>query len=127
MGRFDSSAALAQRLIDLNGETATLTVYTSTTPDPDKPWLSEESTEQAVPVRAVFLNYNDQDAGRRYAPGSDIQRDDKKVLIAALGLSVDPNVQGTITRQDGSVLRIIKIKTLDPAAQKILFEVQARR
>lgn len=127
MGRFDSSQLLAQRLIDLNGETATLTVFTTVTPDPDKPWLPGDSAEQDVPVRAVFLNYNDQEAGKTYADGTEIHQDDKKVLIAALGLTIDPNLQGTITRQDGTVLRIVKVKLLDPNGQKILFEVQARR
>ena len=127
MGRFDSSAALAQRLIDLNGETATLTVFASQTQDPDRPWLSEDSAEQAVPVRAVFLNYNTIDAGRTYAEGSEIHRDDKKVLIAAKGLTLDPSLQGNITRADGTVFRIVKIRVLDPAGQKILFELQARR
>ena len=127
MGRFDSSQRLAQRLIDLNGEVATLTVFATTTPDPDKPWLPGESVEQDVPAKAVFLNYNDQEAGRTYAEGSEIHRDDKKVLIAALGLTVEPNMQGTITRADGTVYRVIKIKLLDPNGQKILYEVQARR
>lgn len=126
MRRFDSSQLLAKRLIDLNGEDAVVTVFTSTTPDPDKPWLPGESAAQDVPVRAVFLNYNTQDSGRTYADGSDIQRDDKKVLIAALGLTADPNLQGTITRQDGTKLRVLKVKLLDPNGQKILFEVQAR-
>lgn len=127
MGRFDSSAALAKRLIDLNGETAILTVFASQTQDPDKPWLSDDSAEQSEAVRAVFLNYNTQEAGRTYAPGSEIHRDDKKVLVAALGLTLDPSLQGNITRADGTVFRIVKIKLLDPAGQRILFELQARR
>jgi len=126
MGRFDSSQLLAKRLIDLNGEDAVVTVFTTTTPDPTKPWLPGESTPQDVPVRAVFLNYNTQESGKTYADGTDIHRDDKKVLIAALGLPVDPNLQGTITRQDGTKFRVIKVKLLDPNGQKILFEVQAR-
>lgn len=127
MGRFDSSAALAQRLIDLNGETVTLTVFASQTPDPTKPWLAGDSAEQTAPARAVFLNYSVQDAGRTYAPDSEIHRDDKKVLIAAKDLTLAPNMQGTITRQDGTVFRVKKVKLLDPAGQKILYEVQARR
>lgn len=127
MGRFDRAAALAQRLIDLNGESATLTVFASQPQDPDRPWLSGDSADAAVPVRAVFLNYNTQDAGRTYAPGSEIHRDDRKVLIAAEGLTLDPSLQGNITRADGTVFRIVKIRVLDPAGQRILFELQARR
>lgn len=125
MGRFDSAQKLAQKLIAKYGETSKLTVFT-TIDDPDKPWLSGQAGEQSVFVRAVYLNYDNMDAGMTFSEGSEIQRDDKKVLIAAKGLPIDPNLQGTITRADGRVLRIVKMKLLDPDGQKILFELQAR-
>ena len=127
MARFDSQQALAQRLIALNGEDVSIKVYASTTPDPAKPWLPGNSAETTVSAKAVFLNYTTQQAGQTYADGTEIHRDDKKVLVAALGLSADPNLQGDITRADGTVFRIVKIKLLDPNGQKILFELQARR
>ena len=127
MGRFDSSAALAKRLIDLNGEPVTLTVFASQPQDPLKPWVSANSTQQTVTARALFLNYSGKEAGRTYAPGSEIHRDDKKVLLAAKGLTLDPSLQGSVTRGDGTVYRIVQIVLLDPAAQKILFELQVRR
>lgn len=128
MRRFDSAQALAKRLIDLNGEAATLTVFTSTTPDPDKPWLPGDSASQDVPVKAVFLNYSLKEAGQTYGDGTEIHKDDKKILIAAIGLGADPNLQGTILRADGvTKLRIIRVKLLDPNGQKILFEVQGRQ
>jgi len=73
------------------------------------------------------MNYNATDACRTYAESSEILRDDKKVLIAANGLTLDPSLQGNIARADGTVFRIVKIRLLDPAGQKILFELQARR
>jgi hypothetical protein len=126
MARFDRAQSLAERLISLNGERAILTLFSTTTPDPSKPWLPGDSTRQDVLVRAVFLNYNTQESGRTYAEGSEIHRDDKKVLVAARGITVTPNLQGEITRQDGTKLRIVKVKILDPNGQKILFELQAR-
>lgn len=126
MARFDRAQSLAERLIRLNGEQAILTLFSTTTPDPSKPWLPGDSTRQDVLVRAVFLNYNTQESGRTYAEGSEIHRDDKKVLVAAKGITVTPNLQGEITRQDGTKLRIVKVKILDPNGQKILFELQAR-
>lgn len=126
MGRFDSSQLLAKRLIDLNGEAVTIKLFT-TQPVPDKPWLPEQPTEQSVSASAVFLNYNTQDSGKTYSDGTEIHRDDKKVLIAALGLTGEPNLQGTITRADGTVYKLVKIKLLDPNGQKILYEVQARQ
>lgn len=127
MARFDRQVAAAKRLLDPNGENAVVKVFTTVVPDPNKPWVTGDSTATEVPCRAVFLNYNNVDAGRTYAEGTEIHRDDKKVLIAAKGLVADPNLQGTITRQDGTVFRIIKVRLLDPANQKIFFEVQARR
>lgn len=126
MGRFDSSQLLAKRLIDLNGEAVTIKLFT-TQPVPDKPWLPAQPTEQSVSAKAVFLNYNTQDSGKTYSDGTEIHRDDKKVLIAAQGLTADLNLQSTLTRQDGTVFNILKIKLLDPNGQKILYEVQARR
>ena len=125
MGRFDSAQALAKRLIDLNGEAVVLTVFTTTTPDPNKPWLPGDSVPQDVPAKAVLLNYKE---SQMYMEGSDVHRGDKKILIAAVGLEADPNLQGTILRADGTTrLRIVSIKLLDPNGQKILFEVQGRQ
>ena len=124
MARFDSAQALAQRLIAKNGEDVTVTVFTTNIPDANKPHLAGNSTPQSVSAKAVFLNYNTQDSAKTYADGSDIHRDDKKVLIAAKDVTI--NLQGTITRQNGMKYRIIKVKLLDPNGQKILYEVQVR-
>jgi hypothetical protein len=127
MGRFDSEQLVAEQLIDLNGEDATLETYSTNPPDPARPWLTGVNTTTQVPVRAVFLNYSSNEAGVTYADGTEIHQDDKKILIAARGLgSVVPNLQGCVTRQDGTKYRIIKVKTLDPAGQRILHEVQGR-
>lgn len=127
MGTFDWAVDLAKEMIDENGESAPLTVYSTTTPDPAYPNETGKSDETVVPARAVFLNYNAQESGQTYSDGTTIHRDDKKVLVAAKGLVADPNINGIITRANGDVFRIIKIKQLDPAGDKIFFELQARR
>ena len=127
MADFKWAVDLAKQLIDANGEAATIKVYTTVTPNPLRPMEAGESTEQSVVARAVFLNYNTQDAGKTYQDGTVIHLDDKKVLAAAKGLVFDPNLQGTITRETGEVFRVVKIKLLDPGAQKIFFELQVRR
>lgn len=126
MGRFDSQQALAKRLISLNGEDAIIKLQT-TTEVPGKPHLNGPTTEVVVNCKAVFLNYTTQDAGKRYEDGTEIHLDNKKVLVAAQGLSAVPNLQASITRADGTVYRIKKIKTLDPNGQKILYEFQVNR
>ena len=127
MGTFDWAVDLAKQLIDANGESVTLKVFTTVLPDPNFPNEAGTSTPQELTAKAVFLNYSAKEAGRTYAEGSEIHRDDKKVLLAAKGLALDPNLQGTITRANGTTYRVIRVKCLDPAAQKIFFEVQARR
>lgn len=126
MGRFDSQQLLAKRLISLNGEDATITNMT-TGEVPGKPHLNGPASETQIPCKAVFLNYTTQDAGKRYEDGTEIHLDDKKVLVAAHGLSEVPSLQSKITRADGTVYRVIKVKTLDPNGQKILYEFQVRK
>lgn len=127
MTAFQWAIDLAKQLIDANGEAATVTVFTTTTPDHNFPNETGVSTETVVPARAVFLNYNTKEAGTTYPDGTEIHRDDKKVLIAAKGLSKYPNLQGTIKRANGDIFRVIKVKALDPDGPAIYFEVQARR
>ncbi len=127
MTAFQWAIDLAKQLIDRNGEAVTLTMYTTAIPDPDFPNEAGDSVPQNVPARAVFLNYNTQESGKTYSDGTEIHRDDKKVLMAAKGLVADPNLQGTITRADGTIYRIVKIKCLDPDGPSIYFELQARR
>lgn len=126
MTAFQWAIDLAKQLIDANGEAATVTVFT-TTPNPDFPNETGESTETVVPARAVFLNYNTKEAGTTYNDGTDIHRDDKKVLMAAKGMAKFPNLQGTVTRANGDIFRIVQVKALDPDGPAIYFEVQARR
>lgn len=126
MGRFDSQQLLAKRLISLNGEDAVITNQ-STQDVVDKPWLNGPAVPTPINCKAVFFNYTTQDAGKRYEDGTEIHLDDKKVLVAAHGLSAVPDIQSTITRADGTVYRVMKVKLLDPNGQKILFEFQVRK
>ena len=127
MTAFQWAIDLAKQLIDANGEASVVTVFTTTTPDPAFPNETGESVPQTVPARAVYLNYNTKEAGTTYADGTEIHRDAKKVLMAAKGLVNAPNLQGTITRANGTIYRIIKVKCLDPDGPAIYYEVQARR
>lgn len=60
------------------------------------------------------------------APGSDILRGDKKILIGAAGLTVAPQPGDYLTIQ-GVQHSIINVKTLAPAGVPVLYTVQARR
>ncbi len=127
MTAFQWAIDLAKELIDANGEASVVKVFTTTTPDPNFPNETGDSVPQTVPARAVYLNYNTKESGATYSDGTEIHRDDKKVLMAAKGMINAPNLQGTITRANGLIYRIIKVKCLDPDGHAIYYEVQARR
>lgn len=127
MAAFDWAVNLAKQLINANGEAVTLTLYATSAPDGNFPNETQPSVPFNDSARAVFLNYSTKEAGTTYGDGNEIHRDDKKVLVAADGLEFDPNLQGTITRADGLMFRIVKVKCLDPGNQKIYFELQVRR
>lgn len=126
MGRFDSSIALARRLISVNGEDATITNQ-RVGDVAGKPWLNGPATKTTITCKAVFLNYTTQDAGKRYSDDTEVHLDDKKVLVAAQGLTAVPDLPATITRADGTEYRVLKIKLLDPNGQRILYEFQVRK
>jgi len=127
MGTFDWAVDLAKELIDRNGEPVVMKVFTMVLPDPNFPNETGDSAEQVIPARAVFLNYSGKEAGKAYADGTEIHRSNKKVLVAAKGLTAEPNMQGEIARASGAKYRIVSVKGLDPDGTSIYFEVQARR
>lgn len=126
MTAFQWAIDLAKELIDQNGEACEVTVFTSQV-DPDHPNESLPSAALTFPARAVWLNYGTKEAGTTYQDGTQIHRDDKKVLMAAKGMPVAPNLQGTIARGNGEKYRIIVVKGLDPDGPSIYFEVHARQ
>jgi len=127
MTAFQWAIDLAKQLIDANGEAVTVTVFSSSTPDPEFPNEQGPSTSTVVPGRAVFLNYTVKEAGTTYKDGTEIHRTDKKVLMAAKGMPVAPNLQGTITRASGEIFRIKQVLTLDPDGPSIYYQLQARK
>jgi len=118
---------LAKQLIDANGEQVGLKLFQTATPNILFPNEVGVSTFTMLSARAVFLNYKGSEAGFSYKDGTEIQREDKKVLMAAKGLTQPPNLQGSITRANGDLYRIIQVIALDPDGTNIFFEVQVRR
>lgn len=131
MARFDRAIQTALKLIKKNGADTQLIVRTQTVDDPTKPWNGGEPDEQTLTARMAFLNFSEQgtsaNSGERYFEGSLIQQGDKKVLLAAAGLAFDPQLNGELTRKDGTVWKIVQMKLLDPNEQKILWTLQVRR
>lgn len=126
MGTFDADIQTARELIAENGELGSLTVM-ATADNVDEPWNPGVPTEQTVQAAMVFLNFNLHGSGEKYFEGSLIHAGDKKVLLAADGLSVQPNLNALVTRADGSKWKVVNVKLLDPNGQRILYTMQVRQ
>ena len=125
MARFDSSIALAKRLITKNGQAVTLRGFSAAaTPDPAKPWEPGANTPVDVTVDAVFLEYE-----LKYIDGAVIQTGDQQVFIASTdtsGTLINPSIADEILR-GSEKWKVVNIKPLNPNGQSIMFEAQVRR
>ena len=125
---YDRMAATALRLIERFGQAATL----SDTPEPD-PDDYDPVTGMGpviVPVtqsgQLILLDYSAQEAGIINAAGSLVQQGDKKIMLAAKGLTWAPSMTTTILA-DGLTWTIINIKSTKPAGTPLVYELHGRR
>lgn len=125
MGQFDGEIQTALELIRENGELARLTVLTTT--DGANEWDAGVPTEATADAHMVFLNFKGNNSGETYWNGTLVQQGDKKVLLAASGLAVEPNIHALITRADGTVWKVQNLQRLDPNGQQILYTMQVRQ
>lgn len=125
MGTYDAEQKDALELITEFGENAELKVFTTT--DGANDWDAGTPTEQVQTARMVFLNFTSNANGETYWNGMLVHQGDKKVLLAALGLTSAPNINALITRADGTVWKVVNLKGLDPNGQQILYTMQARQ
>lgn len=118
MARFDNAIALAQRLIERNGETATVRrPVDGDPPDSDKPWEPGTSTNDDHDAPMVFLDHESARAlGTVLAPGQ------QAVLVAGgdLGTFVPDPTKDKVVRANGERWTIEKVSTLSPNGQLIL-------
>lgn len=120
---YDRQAATAQRLLAQFGQPVTVSRVTGGTEDPLTGDVTGQTTESYTP-NGVLLNYSVKEAGDSRAAGNEIRTSDRKLLLAPF--DVDPVVTDSVT-VDGSEWTIIRIKTLRPAGQTLLHEIQVRK
>lgn len=118
--------ATALKLIAKYGGPVTLVVTTASTPDPTKPWETPPDTEESQDVKAAFLRYE-----QRYIDNDVIHAGDQKVLIAASGLTIVPNLQGRVERLVDGVKEYWKVMNVNPlnvnGLEPILYTLQVRQ
>lgn len=118
----------AERLIEDNGRSMTLTQRDTGNPiDPNKPWRgSTGASDVSVSVIGVFIDYETD-----LIDGEIIMRGDKRVLVAAKSVSdASPsnlNLEEYDFLVDGSVSwEIVKVDTVEPGSDRILYDLQVR-
>jgi hypothetical protein len=110
--------ATAAALLTDKGQSMTLTKRTSGTYDPATGAATVTEATYSV-TGAVF------DFPAAVIDGTLIQQGDKKVLVSALGLSVEPDVDDSLTI-GGTAHQIVQVKKLSPAGTTVLWTLQVR-
>ncbi|WP_146617680.1 hypothetical protein [Rhodoplanes serenus] len=119
MSAFDyaRSRATADRLIARFGQSGAIRRAGAPSGDPWNP-TAGESTDH--PCALVVLAYD-----TREIDGTLIRSSDRKVLVAAGGLAVEPTAADRIVI-GGTALEIVRVAPLAPGGTVVLYEIQAR-
>lgn len=120
---------LAERLINENGRTMTLTRQDQgNASDPTKPWRSSTgAAEISFPVVGVVIEYEKDEVD-----GTLILRGDKRLLVAAKDIDdaspANTKVEDYSKITDGAVVyRIINAQVIEPGDTRILYDLQVRQ
>lgn len=112
---YTRSVATANRLIDKFGQIGAIR-RTETSGDPWNPGTSDTD----YPCTLVELDYDQKDVD-----GTVIKLTDKKVYVAAKGLTIQPTTTDNVII-GGVVSSIVQAKPLNPAGTVVYWELQAR-
>jgi hypothetical protein len=121
---YDRMASTALRLIEQFGQTITLR---DTVPGEYDPVTGSQTPDVEVdqPAQAILQDYALQQSGMSYAEGTVIKQGDKKILVAAQGLT-PPQLTTTVIA-DGATWTVVNIKEINPAGTPLVYELQGRR
>lgn len=121
---YDRMASTALRLIEQFGQPITLR---DTVPGEYDPVSGAQTPDVEVdqPAQAILQDYALQQSGMSYAEGTVIKQGDKKILVAAQGLT-PPQLTTTVIA-DGATWTIVNIKQINPAGTPLVYELQGRR
>ena len=121
---YEEMAGVALELISEFGQTITMR---DTVPGEYDPVTGAQTPDVEVdqPAQAILQDYALQQAGMSYAEGTVIKQGDKKILVAAQGLT--PPTLTTTVIADGATWTIVNVKEINPAGTPLVFELQGRR
>lgn len=124
MSFYDDMASTALRLIAQFGQTITLRDVTEGGYDPVTGSVTPGTTSDQE-ARAILQDYALQQSGASYAEGTEIRQGDKKITVAAKGLT--PPQLTTKIIAGGANWTIVNIKEINPAGTPLVYEIQGRR
>jgi len=121
---YDKMGATALRLISRFGQEITLR---DTVPGEYDPVTGGSTPDVEVdqPAQAILQDYALQQAGMSYAEDTVIRQGDKKILVAAQGLT--PPTLTTTVLAGGATWTIVNVKEINPAGTPLVYELQGRR
>jgi hypothetical protein len=124
MGEYDSSLAVANKLITKKGQPITVRTVIPPAEDPDQPWNGTDPTNQDQVTAGVFLNYD-----QKLVDGTTIRMGDQQVYARANtddGVPVVPKVGGFVLRGTEQ-WKIINVQPLNPAGVTLMYQIQVRQ
>lgn len=113
------AAATAQRLIDKFGHLGKLRVETpgsGPSHDPGAPTITDHDATMAV------LKFHKDDID-----GTRVKSTDKRILVAAKGLAVEPATDHQLLDAAGQAYTVIDVDPLSPAGVPVFYWIQARK
>lgn len=117
---YDSVADTADDLLTEFGQSCVLGSVSDGAYDPATGEAGATSTPHQV--AAAVLAYP-----QRFIDGTLIRTGDKRALLSAIGLTVDPKPGDTLTDAAGKQFQVIDAKPTSPAGTVVLWTLQVRR
>lgn len=84
-----------------------------------------EDKDGSFEVTGTVEDFSYKDAGIGFAANSSVERNDKKISIAAKGLSRKPTTKSYLVADD-TKYKIMNVKETSPAGIPIIYELQGR-
>lgn len=126
MAFYDDMAQVALELITEFGSEQTLRDVTDGVYDDVAGEWTTPPGDIDQPAQLILLDYTLQESGLMYAEGSQIQKGDKKIIIAAKDLSWPPALT-TKVDVNGVLWQIVNIKEANPAGTPLVYFCQGRK
>ncbi|WP_417585321.1 hypothetical protein [Pelagibacterium sp.] len=124
MAFYDEMAGLALEMLTEFGQPVTLRDTVPGEYDPITGGTTPGTVTEQV-GSCILQEYGLQESGAANLAGSDIRQNDKKILIAAKGLT--PPTLSTQVIAGGHTWTAVNIKEINPAGTPLVYEIQGRR